>query len=129
MAENGITVRESAYPFDETVAHITALLEARAVTLFALIDHGGEAAKAGLQMPPTKLLVFGSPRAGTPLMVAAPSIAIDLPLKLLVSEDDEGHVWVSHNSHRYLIDRHGLSPEFAAPLAAVEALAVAVSKR
>ena len=128
MAENGITVRESAYSFDETVARITALLEARAVTLFALIDHSGEAEKVGLQVRPTKLLVFGSRRAGTPLMVAAPS-AIDLPLKLLVSEDDEGHVWVSHNSHRYLIDRHGLSPEFAAPLAAVEALAVAVSKR
>ncbi|HEX4233745.1 MAG TPA: DUF302 domain-containing protein [Caldimonas sp.] len=129
MTENGITTLKSAYSIDETVARVEALLRARAITLVAVIDHGGEAAKVGLHMSPTKLLVFGDPRAGTPVMVAAPSIAIDLPLKLLVSEDDAGHVWVSYNSPRYLIDRHRVSPDLAAPLAAVETLAVAASKR
>jgi uncharacterized protein (DUF302 family) len=129
MTENGITARKSAHSFDQTVERITGLLQARAITLFALIDHAGEAAKAGLHMRPTKLLVFGSPRAGTPLMAAAPSIAIDLPLKLLVNEDAEGNVWVSYNSPRYLVDRHRLPPELAAPLAGVEALAAAASER
>ena len=78
------------------------------MTLFALVDHSGEAAKAGIEMRPTKLLIFGNPAGGTPVMLAAPSIAIDLPLKILVWEDGEGAVWLSWNSPEYLRDRHGV---------------------
>src|SRR5262249_39160348 len=99
-------------------------LEAKGVTLFALVDHSGEAAKAGMTMRPTKLLIFGSPRAGTPLMLAAPSIAIDLPLKILVSEDSNGKVWLSYNSPEYLKDRHGLPQDLLQNIAIVEALAI-----
>jgi uncharacterized protein (DUF302 family) len=91
--------------------------------LFGLIDHGAEAAKVGLKMRPTKLLIFGNPKSGTPLMVAAPSIAIDLPLKLLVWEDDAGKVWILYNSVDYLRDRHGLPPQLASNIAAVSILA------
>src|SRR3989441_6232334 len=81
---------------------------AKGVTLFALVDHSGEAAKVGITMPPTKLLIFGTPKAGTPLMLAAPSVAIDLPLKILVSEDAQGRAWLSYNSPAYLQERHGV---------------------
>jgi uncharacterized protein (DUF302 family) len=75
---------------DDTIARLEVMLDAKGVKVFGLIDHSGEAEKAGLQMRPTKVLIFGSPKAGTPLMVAAPSIAIDLPLKILVWENAEG---------------------------------------
>lgn len=87
---------------------LRALLQAKGVTLFALVDHSGEAAKIGMTTRPTKLLIFGNPKAGTPLMLAAPSSAIDLPLKLLVWEDEQGKVWLSYNSPEYLERRHGL---------------------
>jgi uncharacterized protein (DUF302 family) len=93
------------------------------VTLFALVDHSGEAAKAGLSMPPTKLLIFGSPKAGTPLMLAAPSIAIDLPLKVLVAQDAAGKVTVSYNSPAYLQQRHGIPPDLLPNIAVVQVLA------
>ena len=99
----------------------------RRVTLFAVVDHSGEAAKAGMQMPNTKLLIFGSPKAGTPVMLAAPSIAIDLPLKILVAEDGEGKVSVSYNSMEFLGERHGVPVELMKNLAAVEGLAKAVA--
>ena len=88
-----------------------------------MIDHSGEAEKAGMQMRPTKLLIFGNPKAGTPLMIASPSIAIDLPMKVLVWEDADGKVQVSYNTAAYLQSRHGLSPELAQNIAVVEALA------
>ncbi len=109
---------------DQTVENFESLLESKGVKLFALIDHGGEAAKAGLHMPPTKLLVFGNPHAGTPLMLAAPSIAIDLPLKALVWEDASGQVWISYNVPKYLQARHKLAKELSEPLSAVRALAI-----
>jgi uncharacterized protein (DUF302 family) len=88
-----------------------------------LIDHSGEAGKVGLKMRPTKLVIFGNPRAGTPLMLASPSSAIDLPLKLLVWEDAQGKVWLSYNSPEYLVERHGLPQELTQNIAMVETLA------
>ncbi len=120
---NGITSIPSNHSVDETVARLTGLLQAKGVTLFALVDHSGEAAKAGLSMPPTKLLIFGSPKAGTPLMLAAPSIAIDLPLKVLVAQDAAGKVTVSYNSPAYLQQRHGIPPDLLPNIAVVQVLA------
>ena len=108
---------------DEAVEKLKAILQAKGVTLFALVDHSGEAEKVGLRMPPTKLLIFGSPKAGTPLMLAAPGIAIDLPLKILIWEDAQGKVWVSYNSPAYLQERHGLPPELLQNITVVEVLA------
>jgi len=93
------------------------------VTLFSLVDHSGEAEKAGMKMRPTKLLIFGSPKAGTPLMLAAPSIAIDLPLKILVWEDADGKVWVSYNSPDYLRERHNVPTDLMQNIGVVAALA------
>src|SRR5580704_306442 len=98
----GIVDVPSHHSVDETVEKAKALLQAKGVALFALVDHSGEAEKVGMKMPSTKLLIFGSPKAGTPLMLKAPSIAIDLPLKILISEDDQGKVWISYNSAEYL---------------------------
>ena len=120
---DGIITIASNHSVDETVAKLAAILKSKGVTLFAFIDHSGEAEKVGMKMPPTKLLIFGSPKAGTPLMLAAPSAAIDLPLKLLVSEDSQGKVWISYNSPEYLAQRHGLSPELLQNIAVVELLA------
>jgi len=120
---NGIVDTPSNHSVEQTVEKLKAILQAKGVTLFALVDHSGEAEKVGMKMPPTKLLIFGSPKAGTPLMLAAPSIAIDLPLKILVWEDAQAHVWVSYNSPAYLQERHGLAPELLQNIAVVEALA------
>ncbi len=106
-----------------TVEKLKGILEAKQITLFVLVDHSGEAKKAGIEMRPTKLLIFGSPKAGTPLMLAAPSIAIDLPLKVLIWEDGDGKVWVSYNSPEYLKDRHGVPQELLRNIAVVEVLA------
>ena len=122
-ADPGIIDKPSNHSVDQTVKKLKAILAAKGVTLFALVDHSGEAEKAGLKMPPTKLLIFGSPKAGTPLMLAAPSIAIDLPLKILVWEDGQGKVWVSYNSPAYLQERHDVPPELMQNIAMVETLA------
>src|SRR5271154_6380417 len=106
--EEGIVKIPSHHSVDETVDKLKTILQSKGVTLFALVDHSGEAEKVGLKMPPTKLLIFGSPKAGTPLMLAAPSIAIDLPLKILVSQDTAGKVWISWNTPAYLQQRHAL---------------------
>jgi uncharacterized protein (DUF302 family) len=123
MPDNGIVNRPSNHPVDQTVERFKGILESKGVTLFALIDHSGEAEKVGLKMLPTKLLIFGSPKAGTPLMVAAPSIAIDLPLKLLVWEDRHGQVWISYNSPEYLKRRHDLPEDLLPNISVVEGLA------
>ncbi len=120
---NGMVAKASGHSVDETVGKLTAMLQAKGVTLFAVVDHSGEAAKVGMKMPNTKLLIFGSPKAGTPLMLAAPSVAIDLPLKILVAEDAAGKVWISYNSPEYLKERHGLPEELVANIAVVEVLA------
>jgi uncharacterized protein (DUF302 family) len=106
----------------QTVRKLEELFAAKGVKLFAVIDHSGEAEKVGLEMPPTKLLIFGNPAAGTPLMLAAPSIALDLPLKILVSEDSSGKVWLSYNSSAYLQERHGLPAELLRNIGVVENL-------
>jgi len=121
--KNGIVRIPSNHSVDETVANLKSLLQAKGVTLFAVIDHSGEAAKVGMTMPNTKLLIFGNPKGGTPLMLAAPSIAIDLPLKILVAEDGQGKVWISYNSPEYLKERHGLPADLLANIAVVKALA------
>jgi uncharacterized protein (DUF302 family) len=122
--DRGIIDTASNYSVDQTVEKLKGILQAKGVTLFALVDHSGEAEKAGMKMLPTKLLIFGSPKAGTPLMLAAPSIAIDLPLKILVWEDSQGNVWVSYNSPAYLQARHGVPPELLQNIAVVATLAV-----
>lgn len=122
-SSQGVVTKPSKHSLDETVAKLKNILHAMGVELFALVDHSGEAEKAGLQMPPTKLLIFGNPKAGTPLMLAAPGIAIDLPLKILVAQGADGKVWLSYNDPAYLADRHHLPAQFLPVLAAVEALA------
>ena len=123
MKENGIIDIPSNHSVDQTVERLKSILQSKEVTLFALIDHSGEAEKVGMKMRPTKLLIFGSPKAGTPLMLAAPSIAIDLPLKILVWEDGQGKVWLSYNSPEYLKDRHGLPQDLLLNIAVVGTLA------
>jgi len=113
---------------DQTVEKIEETLRAKGVKLFAVVDHSGEAERAGLQMRNTKLLIFGNPKAGTPLMVAAPTIAIDLPLKILVWEDDSGRVQISYNSPGYLQVRHVLPRELVQNIAVVAALAAAAAE-
>ncbi len=119
----GIIDKPSSHTVDQTVENLKNILQTRGVTLFALVDHSGEAEKVGMKMRPTKLLIFGSPKAGTPLMLAAPSIAIDLPLKILVWEDERGKVWVSYNSPEYLRERHDLPRDLLQNIAVVETLA------
>jgi uncharacterized protein (DUF302 family) len=123
----GLVDLPSKHPVDETVEKLKGILQSKGVTLFALIDHSGEAAKAGLKMRPTKLLIFGNPKSGTPVMLAAPSSAIDLPLKVLIWEDAQGKVWVTYNSPTYLQERHDFPPELIQNIAVVEALAKAAA--
>jgi uncharacterized protein (DUF302 family) len=119
---NGLATRRSRFSFDETLQRLRSAIESKGATVFAVIDHAGEAARVGLRMPPTQLVIFGSPKAGTPAMLAAPSLAIDLPLKILVSEDSGGAVWMSYNTGEYLAGRHGLPREQGAALTAAEAV-------
>ena len=121
-SDNGIIDERGRHSVEQTVERLTALLHAEGVTLFALVDHSAEAAKVGMKMPPTKLLIFGNPKAGTPLMLASPSVAIDLPLKILVREDGQGRVWLSYNSPAYLQDRHGVPDALLPNIAVVEGL-------
>jgi uncharacterized protein (DUF302 family) len=121
--DNGIIKMPSHHSVDETVERLRGILQTKGVTLFALVNHSGEAEKAGMKMPPTKLLIFGSPKAGTPVMLASPSSAIDLPLKILVSEDSQGAVWVSYNNPAYLLERHGVPHELLENIAVAGALA------
>lgn len=121
--DRGIVTVPGHQSVDQTVEKLEQILQAKGVKLFAVIDHSGEAERAGLKMLSTKLVIFGNPKAGTPLMLASPSIAIDLPLKLLISEDAEGKVWISYNSVPYLQARHNLPEELVKNIAVVEALA------
>ena len=122
-ARKGIIDKPSNHSVEQTVEKFKNILQSKGVTLFALVDHSGEARKVGMKMRPTQLLIFGSPKAGTPLMLAAPSSAIDLPLKILVWEDDQGKVWVSYNTPDYLKERHGLPQDLLQNIAVVETLA------
>jgi uncharacterized protein (DUF302 family) len=125
--ENGIVTIPARQSVDQTVAKLQETLQAKGVKLFALIDHSSEAEKAGMQMRPAKLLIFGNPKTGTPIMIASPTSAIDLPLKILVWEDDGGKVWISYNTPAYLQARHGFPPELMQNLTVVEKLAESAS--
>lgn len=120
--ENGLVHVVSSHSVPETLNKLQTTIEARGLKIFALIDHSGEAEEAGLSMRATQLLIFGSPKAGTPLMIAAPTLAIDLPLKALVWEDADGKVWASYNSPDYLQQRHGIPADLVKNIAGVGAL-------
>jgi uncharacterized protein (DUF302 family) len=123
MAKNfGLVLVRSRHSVDETVQRLQAALIGKGMQVFAVIDHSGEAEKVGLKMRPTKLLIFGSPKGGTALMVAAPSLAIDLPMKALVAEDAEGKIWVTYNSPEYFEERHGVPADLIKNLAGAGAL-------
>jgi uncharacterized protein (DUF302 family) len=120
--ENGLIHVASSRSVPETLNRLQTTLDARGLKVFALVDHSGEAEKAGLKMRPTQLLIFGSPRGGTPVMIAAPTVAIDLPLKALVWEDADDKVWVSYDSPDYLQQRHRIPADLVKNIAGVGAL-------
>jgi uncharacterized protein (DUF302 family) len=122
VPRNGLIQIASQHSVDDTLRRLRALLAEKNITIFAMVDHSGEAAKAGLEMRPTKLLIFGNPKGGTPLMQATPSAAIDLPLKALIWEDPEGKVWLTYNDPAYLQKRHGFPPELIGNLSGVNGL-------
>jgi uncharacterized protein (DUF302 family) len=122
MNHNGLMQVASPYSVDATVERLESILAARGLQVFALVDHSGEAEKVGMKMRPTKLLIFGSPKGGTPVMLAAPTIAIDLPLKALISEDAEGKVSVTYNTPEYLQQRHGVPDDLLKNISGVGAL-------
>jgi len=126
--EQGILRIPSKLSVDETVARLQTILQAKGVKLFTIVDHSGEAASASLKMPNTKLLIFGNPKAGTPLMLASPSVALDLPLKILVAEDAAGKVWITYNAPTYLQARHNLPAELLPNIAVIESLAAKASE-
>ena len=115
--ENGLVQLASRYSVEETMRRLEGAFSAKGLQVFAMVNHSEEAEKVGLKMRPTKVVIFGSPKAGTPLMVAAPSLAIDLPLKALVAEDAQGKVWVTYNNPEYLKERHGVPEELIKNLA------------
>ncbi len=121
-ADNGIVSKPSSYSVPETLDRLESVVRAKGLTVFARIDHSGEAEKVGLKMRPTQLLIFGNPKAGTALMNSSPSIAIDLPLKALAWQDQDGKVWLSYNSPDYLKQRHGLKEELVSGVAGVGVL-------
>ncbi|MEH2052232.1 DUF302 domain-containing protein [Nostoc sp.] len=121
-ANNGIISQPSQYSVPTTIDRLEAVLQAKGITIFARIDQLAEAKKVGLSLPPTQLLLFGNPKAGTPLMVAEPTIALDLPLKVLAWEATDGKVWVSYNDPNYLKQRFSLSDELVKNIAIITPL-------
>jgi uncharacterized protein (DUF302 family) len=128
MPNNGIVNKPSKHSVDDTLRKLQNILETKGIAVFALVDHSGEAAKIGMKMRPTKLLIFGNPKGGTPLMLAAPSIALDLPVKILIWQDDQEKVWVSYNTPEYLAERHGLPPNLAQNIGFIEILATNIAE-
>jgi len=120
---NGIVSIESRHTVEATLEKLQDILRHQGVNVFALIDHSGEAEKVGMPMRNTKLLIFGNPQAGTPLMLASPTTALDLPLKILVWEDAAGKVWLTYNSVEFLRQRHQLAPDLTANIAVIDTLA------
>ncbi len=125
---NGLVQIASEHSFDETLTRLESIVVSKGLTIFSRIHFSDDAAKAGLKMNPTGMIVFGNPKAGTPLMIASPSIAIDFPLKILVSQDDMGKVWVSYNSVEYLKERHHLPEDLLKNIAGIVPIAEAVAK-
>jgi uncharacterized protein (DUF302 family) len=122
VPDDGMAHLSSPYPFAETVERLESLLQAQGLTIFCRIDHSGAAEKVGLKMHPTQVVIFGSPKGGTLLMIASPTVAIDLPLKVLIREDADGKVWVSYNRPEYLKQRHNIPGELLKNIAGVGAL-------
>ena len=127
ISEDGIVHVASLHSVDEVLEKLLALLRTKAIMVFAVVDHSGEAAKAGFEMHATKLVIFGNPKAGTPIMLAAPESALDLPLKILIAEGADGRTRVSYNSPAYLQARYGLTAELIANVAAIEPIAAAIA--
>ena len=121
-ANNGIISQLSQYSVPVTIDRLEAVLEVKGITIFARIDQQAEAEKVGLSLCPTQLLLFGNPKAGTSLMVAEPTIALDLPLKVLAWEATDGKVWVSYNDPNYLKQRFSLSDELVKNIAIIAPL-------
>jgi uncharacterized protein (DUF302 family) len=120
--DNGVIHLRSPYSFANTLQRLESAITTKGIAIFARIDHSGEAAKVGLTMPPTELLIFGSPKSGTPMMIATPSLALDLPLKALVSQDTEGAVWLSYNSPEYLKQRHDIPEALVKNIAGIRSI-------
>lgn len=120
--EKGLVTVPSSYSVSETLQRLLVLLNDKGLKVFVVVDHSGEAEKAGLAMPPTQLVIFGSPKAGTPVMLAAPSVAIDLPLKVLVWQDEAGKSQITFNSPDYLAQRHGIPDTLVKNISGVGAL-------
>ena len=125
--DNGIVHLSSPYKVPETLKRLDSVLQSRGLTVFARIDHSGEAEKAGMKMHTTQLIIFGSPKGGTPVMVASPTLAIDLPLKALVWEDAGGKVWLSYNTAEYLKQRHNIPDDLVKNIAIIGPLLARVS--
>jgi uncharacterized protein (DUF302 family) len=126
--DNGLIDLPSKHSVDETLDKLRGILAGKNITVFTTVDHSGEAAKVGMKMLPTKLVIFGNPKAGTPVMIASPSSAIDLPLKILIWEDDHGKVWITYNSSAYLQQRHNVPAEVLPNISVIEVLAKAVAE-
>lgn len=125
---HGMVHISTRHSVEEALGKLQTILKTKGVPIFALVDHSGEAAKAGMEMHPTKLLIFGNPKGGTPLMLAAPTIAIDLPLKILIWEDDQGKIWVTYNTVDYLTERHQLPADLAQNIGFLANLAATVAE-
>jgi uncharacterized protein (DUF302 family) len=119
LPDNGMIHLSSPHSVSETLARLETIIQSKGIAILARIDHSGDAAKAGLSMRPTQLLIFGNAKAGTPLMVASPTVAIDLPLKALAWQDSEDKVWLSYNSPDYLKQRHALPENLLQKIAGI----------
>ena len=128
MTNHGMVHISTSHSVEDALEKLQAILKTRGIPVFALIDHSGEAAKVGMEMRPTRLLIFGNPKGGTPLMLAAPTIAIDLPLKILIWEDDQGKTWITYNSPEYLAERHQLPANLVQNIAFLATLAATVAQ-
>lgn len=124
--DNGLVHLASPYSVAETTERLKTALQAKSIALFCHIDHSGEAEKVGMKMHPTQLLIFGNPKGGTPLMLASPALAIDLPLKALIWEDAGNQVWVSYTSPEYLQQRHNIPPDLLKNIAVIGPLLLSV---
>ncbi|HUK27083.1 MAG TPA: DUF302 domain-containing protein [Candidatus Acidoferrales bacterium] len=118
----GIVTKHSRYTVSEMMERLEKVVRGNGLQVFGVIDHSGEAAKVGLRMQEAKLVIFGSPKAGTPLMIASPLLALDLPLKALVWMGSDGHAWVSYNSTTYLANRYNLPSDLTGNIAGIDAL-------